>query len=114
MKADGHKVHRPAVFFLTDGEPTDDDAAWKQAFSELADPAFQARPNVIPFGVADAQKKVLDQIVHPVREDAVVPDEGRRRPRSSDLPDGGDAGRQRHRVCDVSQRHGCQRHVRTA
>jgi uncharacterized protein YegL len=65
MKADGHKVHRPAVFFLTDGEPTDPDSEWKQAFAELTDPSFSARPNVIPFGVGDAQKQVLDQIAFP-------------------------------------------------
>jgi uncharacterized protein YegL len=65
MKADGHKVHRPAVFFLTDGEPTDSDAEWKQAFAELTDASFSARPNVIPFGVGDAKKLVLDQIAYP-------------------------------------------------
>lgn len=65
MKADGHKVHRPAVFFLTDGEPTDDDAAWRQALAELTDPTFAARPNIIPFGVADAKKQLLDQIAFP-------------------------------------------------
>lgn len=66
LKADGHKVHRPAVFFLTDGEPTDPEGTWQQAFAELTGPSFNARPNVIPFGVGGAKKQVLDQIVHPV------------------------------------------------
>lgn len=65
LKADGHKVYRPAVFFLTDGEPSESDAVWKAAFSALTDPSFKERPNVIPFGVADAQKTTLDQLVFP-------------------------------------------------
>lgn len=65
MKADGHKVHRPAVFFLTDGEPTDTDADWKQAFADLTDASFKARPNMIPFGVGEAKKALLDQVVYP-------------------------------------------------
>lgn len=66
LKADGHKIHRPAVFFLTDGEPTDPEADWQQAFADLTSSAFKARPNVIPFGVGDAKKIVLDQLVYPV------------------------------------------------
>lgn len=66
LKADGHKVHRPAVFFLTDGEPTDPDGDWQSAFSDLTDSAFKFRPNVIPFGVGEAKKAVLDQLAFPV------------------------------------------------
>jgi uncharacterized protein YegL len=65
LKADGHKVHRPAVFFLTDGEPTDDDAEWRESFAALTDPTFKERPNFIPFGVAEAKKTILDQLVYP-------------------------------------------------
>jgi uncharacterized protein YegL len=65
LKADGHKVHRPAVFFLTDGEPTDDDAEWKASFAALTDPMFKERPNFIPFGVAEAKKAILDHLVYP-------------------------------------------------
>jgi uncharacterized protein YegL len=65
LKADNHKVHRPAVFFLTDGEPTDPDAEWQQAFAELTSSSFRGRPNVIPFGIGDAKKVVLDQLVYP-------------------------------------------------
>lgn len=65
LKADGHKVHRPAVFFLTDGEPTDEDSAWKSAFGALTDSMFKERPNFIPFGVAEAKKPILDQLVFP-------------------------------------------------
>lgn len=65
VKADGDRVHRPAVFFLTDGEPSDEEGAWKQAFAALTDASFRARPNFIPFGVAEAKKAVLDQLVYP-------------------------------------------------
>lgn len=65
LKADGHKVHRPVVFFLTDGEPTDADGEWQAAWAELTDASFVARPNIIPFGIDQARKEVLDQIVYP-------------------------------------------------
>lgn len=66
LHADGHKVHRPAVFFLTDGEPTDRPDEWKSAFATLVDPNFRGGPNVIPFGVAGATEDTLKQLVHPV------------------------------------------------
>lgn len=65
LKADGYKVHRPAVFFLTDGEPSDSEADWLAAFGELTDSSFKARPNIIPFGVGEAKKVVLDKIAYP-------------------------------------------------
>lgn len=65
LRADGHKLHRPAVFFLTDGEPTDAEQDWKAAFAALTDASFKPRPNVIPFGVGEAKKSILDQIVFP-------------------------------------------------
>lgn len=65
MKADGNNVHRPVVFFLTDGEPTDPDGHWQQAFADLTSDQFRARPNFIPFGVADAPKAILDQLAFP-------------------------------------------------
>ncbi len=66
LKADNFKVHRPALFFLTDGEPTDpNDSDWQGAFAALTASDFRARPNVIPFGVRDAAKDILDQLVYP-------------------------------------------------
>ncbi|MGQ0631645.1 MAG: vWA domain-containing protein [Sporichthyaceae bacterium] len=65
LKADGHKVHRPAAFFLTDGEPTDEEHEWRSAFESLTDSGFKERPNFIPFGVGDAKKNILDQLVYP-------------------------------------------------
>ncbi|WP_410597383.1 vWA domain-containing protein [Amycolatopsis sp. lyj-23] len=63
LKADGFKVHRPAVFFLSDGAPTDPPADWKAAFADLA--GDKGYPNVITFGVDDADAHVLQALIHP-------------------------------------------------
>src|SRR5262249_15593921 len=49
LKVDGFMVHRPAVFFLSDGMPTDKEPAWRSTFADLINE--KAYPNVIPFGV---------------------------------------------------------------
>lgn len=64
LKVDRYKVHRPAVFFLTDGEPTDSANEWQATFKELIDPGFRARPNFVPYGIGDANKAVLDQLAY--------------------------------------------------
>jgi uncharacterized protein YegL len=71
LKADNFSVHRPAVFFLSDGAPTDEEAEWRAAFAELTEydrqtnTGFAMYPNVIPFGVANADPKILQQLIHP-------------------------------------------------
>jgi uncharacterized protein YegL len=71
LKADGFAVHRPAVFFLSDGAPTDNDKQWRAAFHELtfydkaSKQGFAMYPNVIPFGVDDADPKILQSLIHP-------------------------------------------------
>jgi uncharacterized protein YegL len=70
LKADGFVVHRPAVFFLSDGEPTDADGDWRRAFTELttydkgSGTGFAYWPNVIPFGVG-ANPDTLRELIHP-------------------------------------------------
>lgn len=63
LKADGYKVHRPAVFFLSDGMPTDSDQEWQAAFARLT--AETLYPNVIPFGVDRAEGGTLARLIHP-------------------------------------------------
>jgi uncharacterized protein YegL len=63
LKADGFLVHRPAVFFLSDGDPLDEPNEWENAFQELI--SDKAYPNVIPFGVGGASGKILQQLIHP-------------------------------------------------
>lgn len=61
LKAQRVGVHRPIVFFLSDGQPTDP-VTWPAAYAELTDPAWTARPHVIAFGVGDADQVTLGRI----------------------------------------------------
>lgn len=63
LKGDGYLVHRPAVFFLSDGQPTDKDSVWRTAFSDLV--GETAYPNFIPFGVENADGNTLQALIHP-------------------------------------------------
>ena len=71
LKADGYQVHRPAVFFLSDGSPTDPDGSWQSSFADLtnydkaSDTGFRMYPNFIPFGVADADPHIMKELIHP-------------------------------------------------
>ncbi|WP_329054936.1 hypothetical protein OG738_16570 [Amycolatopsis sp. NBC_01488] len=55
------RVHRPLVFFLSDGQPTDP-VTWPSAFSSLCDPTWEHRPRVVAFGVGDADEEALSRI----------------------------------------------------
>lgn len=51
MKNDGYKVHRPVVFFLSDGQPTDGQH-WQGPHGTLVDRnALPVAPNVIACGI---------------------------------------------------------------
>lgn len=70
LKADRYNVHRPTVFFMSDGAPNSADP-WQAAFGELTtyDPetevGFSYYPNVIPFGIQGADPTILQQLIHP-------------------------------------------------
>ena len=55
------QVHRPLVFFLSDGQPTDP-VTWPWAFESLTDPEWPRCPRVVTFGVGDADQEALDRI----------------------------------------------------
>ncbi|GAB1511721.1 hypothetical protein JCM33774_37630 [Actinophytocola sp. KF-1] len=61
LKADAHQVYRPAVFFLSDGHPTDP-AVWPATYERLVDPEWAARPNIIAFGIGDADAATIGRI----------------------------------------------------
>ncbi|MPZ80022.1 MAG: hypothetical protein GEV28_06320 [Actinophytocola sp.] len=61
LKADAHRVYRPAVFFLSDGHPTDP-TSWQAAYERLVDPGWSARPNIISFGIGDADAPTIGRI----------------------------------------------------
>ena len=62
LKQSGYQVHRPAVFFLSDGLPTEKAGTWQERLEELNDPGFRERPNILAFGVGDADAKVIQQV----------------------------------------------------
>ena len=62
LVADGYRVFRPAVFFLTDGHPTDAPAEWRDALTAVLDEDFPHRPNVIAFGFGDADDTILAEV----------------------------------------------------
>jgi len=73
LKADGYLVHRPAVFFLSDGSPTDAESSWRSAFANLTqydkqtDQGFAFYPNFIPFGLNGCDPRLLQQLIHPTQ-----------------------------------------------
>lgn len=62
LKGSGYQVHRPSVFFLSDGQPTDKSDKWRARLDELKDPGFRERPNVLAFGVGDAEPEVIREL----------------------------------------------------
>jgi uncharacterized protein YegL len=64
LKADQFVVHRPTAWFITDGEPTDEEHEWRAAFADLT--SSKAYPNFIPCGVDPAaNRQVLGSLIHP-------------------------------------------------
>ncbi|MFE2571172.1 MULTISPECIES: vWA domain-containing protein [Streptomyces] len=60
LKADGHDVYRPVVFFLSDGIPTDHD--WRTALQELN--AFRYAPKIIAFGIEDYDAAIITEVAN--------------------------------------------------
>ena len=67
--ASQYRYFRPAVFFLTDGCPTD--TGWENAFHALTDydpttdQGFRSYPLFVPFGIGSADATILAQLVYP-------------------------------------------------
>jgi uncharacterized protein YegL len=61
LKSAGHRVYRPAVFFLSDGQPTDP-GTWPAAYDRLVDPDWKLRPNIISFGIGDADEETIRRV----------------------------------------------------
>ncbi len=60
LKSQGFQVFRPAVFFITDGDPTDD---WEANYRALVDKTTNRQaPNVIAFGVAGSNASTIGKI----------------------------------------------------
>ena len=51
LRSKGYAVYRSTVFFLTDGEPNDEN--WESSVDELRDKNWKFRPNIFCFGIYD-------------------------------------------------------------
>ncbi|MFC7534335.1 hypothetical protein [Actinoplanes sp. GCM10030250] len=59
LKREGFAVHRPAVFFLSDGQPTDP-GEWEQAYDALIDRERNpTAPNIIACGIGEARAETI-------------------------------------------------------
>jgi uncharacterized protein YegL len=61
-RAGGDRWYRPAVIFISDGQPTDPADAWRQALARLTDPAWKRHPNILSFGFGSASPEVLAEV----------------------------------------------------
>jgi uncharacterized protein YegL len=57
MKSQGFRVFRPCVFFMSDGEPSDQ---WESEYQALINHAY--RPHIVAFGVDGADPGILAKI----------------------------------------------------
>jgi uncharacterized protein YegL len=59
LKRNCFQVHRPAVFFLSDGQPSDGES-WRQPHRRLTDKSTnRAAPNIIACGIGQAEPKTI-------------------------------------------------------
>ncbi|HEX3713343.1 MAG TPA: VWA domain-containing protein [Trebonia sp.] len=69
LRAQGYRVFRPCAFFLTDGEPLDDD--WWETFkatltyNRISGTGMRNHPVFIPFGFGEAPVDVLQCLAYP-------------------------------------------------
>ncbi|MHC0431290.1 vWA domain-containing protein [Streptomyces sp. O3] len=62
LRGQGYKVHRPVVFFLSDGQPTDGQV-WRNPHAQLTDKArTPTAPNIIACGIGDAQAATMVEV----------------------------------------------------
>jgi uncharacterized protein YegL len=61
LKSESFIVNRPAIFFLTDGHPNPGEG-WESAHAELTSEGMQAHPNILAFGVGDADEATIKAI----------------------------------------------------
>ncbi len=63
LKAGGYKVRRPLVFFLSDGQPTDQpESAWRDPLEELKSSAFREHPHILAFGIGEAKGDTIKAV----------------------------------------------------
>jgi uncharacterized protein YegL len=78
LKASGDQVYRPAVFFLSDGQPGDN---WEGSYKRLIDPSWTYHPNILAFGFGDVDARTLQHVATArafVADGSMGPDEALR------------------------------------
>jgi uncharacterized protein YegL len=60
LKANRDQVYRPAVFFLSDGRPTD--KHWQTSYRRVADSGWPLHPNILAFGFGKVDPATLQQV----------------------------------------------------
>ncbi|MFJ4651180.1 hypothetical protein ACIP5Y_07885 [Nocardia sp. NPDC088792] len=62
LRGEGYRVHRPVVFMLSDGQPTDG-GAWRGPHSLLTDRSrTPVAPNIIACGIGDAEPMTMIEV----------------------------------------------------
>lgn len=59
LKANGDQVFRPAVFFLSDGQPGD---SWEASYKRVTDSGWSLHPNVLAFGFGQIDEATLQRV----------------------------------------------------
>lgn len=62
IKAGNNSALRPAVFFLTDGKPNPPEQPWREALDTLREEQFRRRPNIVAFGIREADPGIIREI----------------------------------------------------
>ena len=75
-RAEGDRWYRPAVVFISDGQPTDDPAIWRAAHARLVDPGWRRHPNILAFGFGSADAGVLAEVSERKANRAFIASEG--------------------------------------
>jgi uncharacterized protein YegL len=75
-RANGDRWYRPAVLFISDGHPTDDEELWHAAHRQLVAPSWKRRPNILAFGFGDADPEVLRLVTEGKPNRAFIASEG--------------------------------------
>lgn len=61
LKDQNYLVNRPAVFFLSDGAPNGGDG-WERIHGDLVAPGFKQRPNILSFGIGQADATTIRRV----------------------------------------------------
>jgi len=61
-RATGEQWYRPAVIFISDGQPTDPEERWRAAHGRLTDAGWRRHPNILSFGFGEAVAEILAEV----------------------------------------------------